>query len=93
MICCQNNNTNPRGTRADPRLLGALRKTGGLMKEWMNAFVHVSLGLETRSQKALEKQYLFRGSARFQLVLSFCLKQKTEHEFTDFYIERVTAPH
>ncbi len=48
---------------ADPRLLGALRKTvsGGGENGW-DAFVRVSLRLESRSRKALEKQYLFRGS-------------------------------
>ncbi len=59
---------------ADPRLRGALRKTlfgVGVWDERMdiaNAFVCVSLHLESRSQKALEKQCLFRGSLRFQHV-------------------------
>ncbi len=34
-----------------------------------DAFVRVSLRLESRSRKVLEKQYLFRGSYK----LSFCL--------------------
>ncbi len=75
---------------ADPRLLGALRKTGGGISngwknEW-NAFVRVSLRLESR--KALEKQYLFRG-LRFQLVFFFFVSSLCQE--TDFYIERVTV--
>ncbi len=71
----------------DPRLLGALRKTvspaggggggggGGLRNGW-NAFVRVTLHLESRSRKALEKQYLFAVS--FQLIFFFFFfKQET----------------
>ncbi len=60
---------------ADPRLLGALRKTvwgGGwmkCMKEWMKCICPNCF--ESRSRKALEKQYLFRGSVCFQLVFFF----------------------
>ncbi len=39
---------------------------------------------ESRTRKALEKQYLFRGSLSFQLTLQ---------DLTDFYVERATAPH
>ncbi len=70
---------------ADPRLLGALRKTvspgggrggGGVLRNGWNAFVHVSLHLDSCSRKALEKQYLF--VVRFQLVFFFFfLKQET----------------
>ncbi len=42
----------------------------------INSFVRVSLHLESRSRKALEKQYLFRGSVRFQLIF-FSLEQET----------------
>ncbi len=35
---------------ADPRLLGTLRKTGGGVRNWWNAFVCVSLRLESRSR-------------------------------------------
>ncbi len=63
---------------ADPRLLGALRKTvspagggggGGALRNGWNVFVRVTLRLESRSRKALEKQYLFAVS--FQLVFFF----------------------
>ncbi len=37
-----------------------------LWKNGWNAFVRVSLHLESRLRKALEKQYLFCGSVRFQ---------------------------
>ncbi len=69
-------------------------------KAWLclNAFVHVSLRLESRSQKALEKQYLFRDSVRFKLIFFFVssLGQKTVlHSYymiwLIFYVERVTA--
>ncbi len=87
---------------ADPRLLGALRKTvslarcvcvwgGGFWKNGWNAFVRVSLRLESRSRKALEKQYLFHGSVRFQLVFFFFVSSLCQE--TDFYVERVTAHH
>ncbi len=35
---------------------------GGVCENGWDAFVRVSRCLESRSQKALEKQYLFRGS-------------------------------
>ncbi len=50
-----------------------------------------------RSRKALEKQYLFRGSVRFKLFFFFFLSRArdcttfTLHDLTDFYVERVTA--
>ncbi len=58
-----------RTISADPRLLGALRKTvsmaagrgGGGWFEWLWI-------LKSRSPKALEKQCLFRGSLCFQLI-------------------------
>ncbi len=62
--------------RADPRLLGALRKT---MLTWgggrTHAFVRVSLRPESRSRKALKKQCLFRGLLCFQLVFSISNKR------------------
>ncbi len=62
-------------TSADPRLLGALRKTGGggvgLDENGWDAFVHVSLRLESHSRKALEEQYLFRGSISSRFCLFF----------------------
>ncbi len=55
---------------ADPRLLGALRKTVSGGDGW-DVFVRVSLRLESRSQKALEKQYLFRGSYKLSFFVFF----------------------
>ncbi len=92
---------------ADPRLLGAVCKTlspaGGSWVECCDwdermdetyAFVRVSFRLESRSRKALEKQCLFCGSVCFQLIFlsqaSNCTTS-TLHEFTNFYVERVTA--
>ncbi len=49
---------------------------GGERMDATNAFVHVSLHLESRSRKALEKQYLFRSSVHVQLFC-FCLEQET----------------
>ncbi len=48
-------------------LFGKRSPGGGVWKNGWNAFVCVSLRLESRSRKALKKQYLFRGSVRFQL--------------------------
>ncbi len=46
------------------------------LRNGWNTFVRVSLRLESRSRKALEKQYLF--AVRFQLVFLFIfLKQET----------------
>ncbi len=42
----------------------------------INKFVRVSLRLESRSRKALEKQCLFRGSLCFQLVFFVLSKQR-----------------
>ncbi len=42
----------------------AFLKNDERWKNGLNAFVHVSLCLKSRSQKALEKQYLFRGLVR-----------------------------
>ncbi len=80
--------------RADPRLLGTLRKTvstgggGGLEELWMK---HIC-----PSWIALEKQCLFRGSLCFQLVVLVSTRDFiifTLHDLTDFYIEHATAPH
>ncbi len=67
---------------ADPRPLGALRKTGsgggggdGVENGW-DAFVRVSLRLESRSRKALEKQYLFCGSYKLSVFFFFLSKSK-----------------
>ncbi len=59
---------------ADPRYLGALRKTvlgGGVDENGWVAFVRVSIRLESRSRKALEKQYLFRGSYKLCVFFFF----------------------
>ncbi len=83
---------------ADPRPLGALRKTvsGGGENGW-DAFVRVSLRLESRSRKALEKQYLFRDS--YKLSFFFLSKSK---RLDDIHVtwfgwfvrrERDSAPH
>ncbi len=87
---------------ADPRLLGALRKTvsGGLGGEngW-DVSVRVSLRLESRSRKALEKQYLFRGSYKLSFFFFFLSKSK---RLDDIHVtwfgwfvrrERDSAPH
>ncbi len=86
---------------ADPRLLGALRKTvspagggGGALRNGWNAFVRVTLCLESRSRKALEKQSLF--AVCFQLVFFFFFfffqtRDCTTSTLQDFYIESVTA--
>ncbi len=86
---------------ANPRLLGALRKTVlpvgvGWKNEW-NVFVRVSLHFESRSRKALEKQYLF-WYIRYSFFFFFCLMQETVRcsryiIWLTFYIERVSAPH
>ncbi len=85
---------------ADPRLLGALRKTvspaggGGVLRNGWNAFVRVSLRLESCSRKALEKQYLF--AVRFQLFFFFSLSNKRLYDIhvTRFlHRERDSAPH
>ncbi len=66
-------------SNAIPRLQWSLCKTGvggTLWWKWnkgWKAFVLVCLCLESRSQKALEKQCLFRVSLRFQLFF-FCLE-------------------
>ncbi len=57
--------------------------------EWLwtnegNAFVRVSLRLESRSRKALEKQYLFRGSLCFQLVVLVSSKRLYHIHVTRF---------
>ncbi len=69
----------------DPNLVGAPPKTVSLaggegwglgMKKGLKASVRVSLHLESRSRKALAKQYLFCGSVCFQLFFTFfCLHQ------------------
>ncbi len=56
---------------ADPRPLGALRKTVSGGGNGWDAFVHVSLRLESRSRKALEKQYLFCGSYKLSFFVFF----------------------
>ncbi len=90
---------------ADPRLLGALRKTvagggwggwggggGGLgWKNGWNAFIRVSLRLR------LEKQYLFRGLVHFQLVFLVSSKRLYDIHVTwfDWFLRREgdSAPH
>ncbi len=62
------------GCSADPRLMGASTQNCVAGKH-RGAFVRVSLRLESRWRKALEKQYLF--AVRFQLVFFFFLKQET----------------
>ncbi len=61
--------------------------------EW-NTFVHVSLRLESCSQKALEKQCLFRGSLCFQLIVlvsnkrlykAFIRKQPSKQNYINVY--------
>ncbi len=70
---------------------------GFVQKNGCNAFVHVSLHLESRSRKALEKQYLFRGSVCFQLV--FLVSSKTLYNihvtWFDWFLcrEGDSAPH
>ncbi len=80
-----------RHDSADPRLLGALRKTvspagggGGVLRNGWNVFVRVTLRIESRSRKALEKQYLFAVS--FQLVFYFFL-------FYIFFFKQETVWH
>ncbi len=62
-------------------------------KNWWNAFVHVSLCLESHSRKAPKKQYLFCGSVRFKLV--FFSKRDcttfTLHDLAIFNVESGTA--
>ncbi len=66
---------------------------GGVWLRWKNgcnAFVCVSLRLESRSRKALI------SSVRFQLILFSRARDCTIftlHNLTDFYVERVTAHH
>ncbi len=60
---------------------------GPYAKLW--GFVRVSLRLESRSWKELEKQYLFCGLC-FQLVFILFIFLSLCQE-TDFYVERVTA--
>ncbi len=89
--------------RAEPRLLGALRKTVSAvgvmnwlwMNEW-NAFVRVSLRPESCSRKALENHCLFHGLLCFQPIFLSRARDFTTftlHDLTDFYVERATAPH
>ncbi len=71
---------------------------GGL--EWLwtnegNAFIRVSLRLESRSRKALEKQSL--SAARYAFISLFKSRARdfttfTLQDLTDFYVERATAP-
>ncbi len=49
---------------------------GGGGGDGWDAFVRVSLRLESHSRKALEKQYLFRGS--YKLSFFFFFKQEQE---------------
>ncbi len=49
-----------------------------------NAFIRVSLHLESCSRKALEKQYLFRGSVRFQLIFLVSSKRLYDIHVTWF---------
>ncbi len=82
---------------ADPRLLGALRKTvagGGGGLGWKNgwkAFICFSLRLR------LEKQYLFRGLVHFQLVFLVSSKRLYDIHVTwfDWFLRREgdSAPH
>ncbi len=77
------------------RLGGGGGGGGGGGHEW-NTFVCVSLHLDSRSRKALEKQCLFRGSLCFQLVVLVSSRDfttSTLHDLTDFYVERATALH
>ncbi len=72
----------------------------GLRNGW-NAFVCVSLRLESHSQKALEKQRILRNghlfTVRFQLVFFFFsrdwkkTRDCTTFTLQDFYIESMTA--
>ncbi len=81
---------------ADPRLLGALRRTGGgcwrVWLRWKNGCnACVSLRLESRSRKALISSmapYTFNSFffSRARDCTIFTL-----HSLTDFYVERVTA--
>ncbi len=85
--------------------LGALRKTlspagveGGYERIDERICPCFTPCLESRLRKVLEKQYLFRGSVRFQLFFFFCLEPWSKdcmtftlHDLTDFYVERVTA--
>ncbi len=54
------------------------------LKEWMYAFVRVSLRFESRSWKALEKQYLFRGLVHFQLIFLVLSKRLYDIHVTCF---------
>ncbi len=64
---------------------------GSVLRNGWNAFVRVSLRLESRSWKPLEKQYLF--AVRFQLIFYFFSQTRDCTTFTlqDSYIESVTA--
>ncbi len=69
------------------------RRRGLGWKNGWNAFVHISLHLESRSRKALEKHYLFRGSGFF---FFFCLMQETVQRsrymiWLTFYVDYVRA--
>ncbi len=94
---------NTHAGSADPRLLGALRKTvspGGWRREWMNAFSCFTPSPIALTESAWETVSLPWLGIDVQLVfflffyLEPCLKHCTTfmlHDLTDFYIERVTA--
>ncbi len=80
-------------SRADLRLLGALRRTestgGRGVYEWLwtnewKAFISVSLHLSSCLRKALEKQCLFRGSLGFQHVFFVSSKKLHVTQFDNF---------
>ncbi len=60
-------------------------------QDFWGPYVRVSLHFESCSRKALEKQYLFRGSLCFQLVFLSRARDFTTftlYDLTDLYIEK-----
>ncbi len=76
---------------ADPRLLGALCRMGGLacvveIKDWMQ---RICLYFTQSRITLAENAHLFRGSVCFQLARDCTIFML--HSLTDFYVGRVTA--
>ncbi len=84
---------------ADPRLLGALRKTvspaGGRVRgRWNEMHLSVFHSVSNCAHGKRSRNSLFRGSVRFQLVFFPQTRDCTTfmlHDLTDFYVEMVTV--
>ncbi len=97
MICCQNNDTNQEEPEPILDFWGALRKTGGLMKEWMNALSMFHSVLKRAHRKRSRNSISSAARHAFNSFFLFVSRKRLYNIhvtwFHWFYIERVTAPH